>query len=97
MIAIFQVRHRLCRLCPTPCTPRPAVSILTNKCPLPEPRWPEVTLPRQGLGDWLAKFATPFARIIGLNCVDRKTGQLLPESGCARRKAALNRLTLPHA
>jgi hypothetical protein len=46
-----------------------------------------------GLGDLVASVATPIARALGLPCIDPATQQLRPESGCAKRKAALNRLT----
>jgi len=45
-----------------------------------------------GLGDLVAKVATPIARALNLDCIDKTTGQLKPESGCAQRKAALNKL-----
>lgn len=44
-----------------------------------------------GLGDAVGAVATPIARALGLPCVDRGTGQLRPESPCAKRKAGLNR------
>lgn len=44
-----------------------------------------------GLGDAVAAVATPIARALGLPCIDPATRQLRPESGCAQRKAALNR------
>ena len=46
-----------------------------------------------GLGDLVAAVATPIARALHLPCIDPATKQLRPESGCAKRKAALNRLT----
>lgn len=48
--------------------------------------------PRRGLGDLVAAVATPIARALHLSCIDPATKQLRPESGCAKRKAALNRL-----
>lgn len=47
----------------------------------------------RGLGDMVAAVATPIARALKLSCIDAATQQLRPESGCAKRKAALNRLT----
>ena len=47
---------------------------------------------RAGLGDKIAKIATPIARALKLPCVDPKTGQLLPETKCAKRRDALNRV-----
>lgn len=46
-----------------------------------------------GLGDLIGAVATPIARALRLPCIDPATQQLRPESGCAKRKAALNRLT----
>ncbi len=46
----------------------------------------------RGLGDLVSAVATPIARTLGLGCVDPATKQLRPESGCAQRRAALNRL-----
>ena len=45
----------------------------------------------KGLGDAVAAVATPIARAMGLPCIDPVTKQLKPESGCAKRKAALNK------
>lgn len=44
----------------------------------------------KGLGDLMGKFATPIARVLGLDCIDKQTNQLRPESPCAKRKAWLN-------
>lgn len=48
---------------------------------------------RPGLGDLVSAIATPIARLLRLPCVDKNTKELRPESPCAKRKAALNRLT----
>lgn len=48
--------------------------------------------PRLGLGDRIARIATPAARILRLPCIDPSTGQPKPESGCAKRKRKLNEL-----
>lgn len=63
-------------------------------------QWIEVTAEQYaasqsglGLGDIVAAVATPIARALRLPCIDPATQQLRPESGCAKRKAALNRLT----
>lgn len=45
-----------------------------------------------GLGDAIAAVATPIARALKLSCIDPVTKQLRPDSGCAQRKAALNRI-----
>jgi hypothetical protein len=50
---------------------------------------------RPGLGDAVAAIATPIARALGLSCIDPATQQLRPESPCAQRKAALNRVKFP--
>lgn len=43
-----------------------------------------------GLGDIVAKVATPIARALDLPCIDKETNKLRPESGCAKRQQALN-------
>jgi hypothetical protein len=48
---------------------------------------------RAGLGDRVARIATPIARALNLPCVDPATDDLRPESSCAKRKAWLNRLS----
>lgn len=48
-----------------------------------------------GLGDLVAKVATPIAKALNMDCVDKTTGQLKPDSDCAQRKAALNKIHLP--
>ena len=48
---------------------------------------------KPGLGDLVAAVATPIARALKLSCIDPATRELRPESPCAQRKAALNRLT----
>jgi hypothetical protein len=48
-------------------------------------------LPIRGVGDIVAKVATPIARALGMPCIDPATHQLKPESGCAKRKKALNK------
>jgi len=50
-------------------------------------------LPRLGLGDIIERAAKPFARAIGSNCLDER-GALKPDSGCAKRRDALNRVRL---
>ena len=45
-------------------------------------------------GDLVAKVATPVARALGLDCVDKESQKLKPESPCAKRKAALNAMRL---
>lgn len=48
-----------------------------------------------GLGDLISSVATPIASALNLPCIDQETRQLRPESPCAKRKAALNRIQLP--
>jgi hypothetical protein len=52
----------------------------------------KATSRRLGLGDLVASVATPIARALRLPCIDPATKQLRPESGCAKRRDALNRL-----
>ena len=42
------------------------------------------------LGNAIASMATPIAIGLGLPCIDPAINQLRPESGCARRRNALN-------
>ena len=42
------------------------------------------------LGDAIEVIAKPIAKAIGMECHDKETGQLKPESGCAKRKAWFN-------
>lgn len=46
--------------------------------------------PLRGLGDAVHVVALPVAKVLALDCVDPATGQLKPESGCAKRQAGLN-------
>ena len=48
---------------------------------------------RFGLGDAVGMVATPIARAFGADCVDKETKQLKPDSDCAGRKAAMNKLS----
>lgn len=80
----------MCRTCPTPCVPLPNALDLKAVCPLAAPRWPAVDMTKAGFGDWVAKFATPVARVLKLKCIDAATGQLKPDSGCAQRKELYN-------
>jgi len=56
---------------------------LLNKSIIPKP----IT----GLGDVIAKVATPIARALNMPCVDPQTKQLKPESPCSKRRAMLNK------
>lgn len=47
-----------------------------------------------GLGDAIASIATPIARVLKLNCIDKETKQLKPESRCQKWKDGLNNLKL---
>jgi len=49
----------------------------------------------QGLGDRIERLAKPIAKALRLPCLD-KTGNLKPESGCAKRRDAMNKLFQPH-
>ena len=88
-----QIRDRQdkCRSCPTPCR-RPPLDNPTASCPLPAPRWGPILKERIQLGDLVEKLAKPFAKALYLGCLD-KDGKLKQESGCAKRRDALNRLT----
>lgn len=44
-----------------------------------------------GLGDLVEKLAKPIARALRLKCLDERAN-LRPESKCAQRRAALNRI-----
>ena len=48
-----------------------------------------------GLGDIVERLAKPIAKALHLPCLD-KTGNLRPESGCAKRKKLMNNIRLPH-
>jgi len=77
-------------------------AILTPSAAAPKISGPIQVQPRRQpgklrLGDLVAKVATPIARAQNLDCIDKTTGQLKPESGCAQRKAALNAIRLPSA
>lgn len=48
---------------------------------------------KMGLGDLVGLFATPVARILKMGCIDPATNDLRPESKCAKRKRAINKLT----
>ena len=48
---------------------------------------------RLGLGDIVASVATPIARALGMDCIDKETHQLKPASPCQKRKEWLNSLT----
>jgi hypothetical protein len=46
-----------------------------------------------GLGDAIHKVALPIARALKLDCIDPATRQPKPDSKCAQRRAALNKIT----
>jgi hypothetical protein len=91
LLPIFRKRRLACISCPTPCNPLPSVIDLTKTCPLPVPRWEKIE-EKMGLGDLVEILAKPVARILKLDCLDDQ-GKLKPESGCAKRRDGLNRLT----
>jgi hypothetical protein len=48
------------------------------------------TAQKRGLGDRIERAVKPMARALGLNCLD-EAGNLKPDSGCAKRRDAVNR------
>lgn len=48
--------------------------------------------PATGLGDVIEKIAHPIAAALKLPCLDAQTGTLKPESPCAKRRDAMNRM-----
>jgi hypothetical protein len=46
------------------------------------------------LGDKIERAAKPVARLLRMGCLD-EAGKLRAESGCAKRRDALNKLTQP--
>lgn len=54
------------------------------------PSAPLVKPEMKGLGDLVGKVATPIARALGMDCIDKSSGQLKPESPCQKRKEMLN-------
>ena len=95
----MEVRGEICGRCPTPCEHQHAAAFHAAPCSAcPVNNWRqygrcERFAPPRGLGDLVAAVATPLARALRLPCIDPATQQLRPESGCAKRKAALNRLS----
>jgi hypothetical protein len=71
-----------------------------QNCPVcrSDPKWrefmgtPEDCPHSFNLGNLVASIATPIARVLKLSCIDPATQELRPESKCAKRKAALNKL-----
>lgn len=59
-------------------------------CPPERGGWTADGLP--GIGDRVEAAAKPIAKAMGLPCLD-STGKLKPESGCAKRRDALNKLS----
>ncbi len=47
--------------------------------------------PMQGMGDVVERLAKPIAKALHLPCLD-ETNQLRPESPCAKRRDAMNKL-----
>lgn len=45
----------------------------------------------EGIGDKIERMVKPIALALGLGCLD-ELGRLKPESGCAKRRNALNKL-----
>lgn len=44
----------------------------------------------KGAGDVMHSIVKPFARAIGSDCIDPKTGELKPDSRCGKSVAKLN-------
>ena len=63
----------------------PELKVVDFECPQ-QRRW------GWQLGDMVAQVATPIARALGLDCIDKQTLQLKAESPCAKRKRLLNQL-----
>jgi hypothetical protein len=53
---------------------------------------PKTMLPIRGVGDIVERLAKPIARALNLPCLDKTTHALRPESPCAKRRDALNKL-----
>lgn len=47
-----------------------------------------------GLGDMIHAIAKPIAVALGLPCIDKETKELKPESDCAKRREAMNKIRL---
>lgn len=45
---------------------------------------------KSNLGNKIAAFATPIARVLSSGCIDPATKQLKPTSGCGKMKERLN-------
>lgn len=88
--------HRFCQQCRTSPEWRATivaagmVQELDFACPN---GYDEANLPIRGLGDVVHAAALPIARALKLPCIDPKTQQLRPESGCEKRRRELNRIT----
>lgn len=50
--------------------------------------------PGIGLGDIVASVATPIARALGADCIDKETNDLKPKSPCQKRKDELNKIRI---
>lgn len=96
---VFSVRRRLCATCPTPCELQHHAEFhaeICASCPLPKRRWGhygkcnknQEQQKSRGLGDLVSSIADPIARLS-----DAMLGtKLVGCGGCAKRKAALNKL-----
>ena len=75
------------------CRPDPTSPVtmpLTTEAPLPRPP----KLQRRRLGDLVERAVKPIAVALGSDCLDEHHN-LKPDSGCAKRRDALNRVRLP--
>lgn len=45
----------------------------------------------RGIGDVVERLAKPIAKALNLPCLDKTTGNLRPESGCAKRRDRMNK------
>jgi len=94
---VLEVRGEICARCPTPCAEQPSLSFRADPCSAcPLLHWgvygrcQQILPARRGLGDLVAAVAQPIARVI-----DAAAGTKLAEcGGCAKRRAALNRIHL---
>jgi len=81
---------RNCAICGH-CRPDPTSAITIPA--LVAPPFPEKELRLPGLGDRVEKILKPIAVALGSDCLDEHHN-LKPDSGCAKRRDALNALTL---
>ena len=76
--------------CKTKCDPMPKLSNSSFVCPTGS--WPSVDSAL--IGSLIERMAKPIAKAMKLSCIDER-GELKPESGCAKRRNALNKIMFP--